>query len=226
MSDNEKEPRQIVANTTGAERAKSYISLSLIAFERNDHEESLAMCETARDLFEAEGSKNCLYQIGRGRSGIAINLQKLGRYREAAQSAGEAVELLRELQSEALGELLRDQGRYGFSAGEYQSSRDCHMEAMEIPDPDIRDISIAVGLLNIGMAEGKLLCHGPAVDHLLGAREIFRKGKEVTWVAVCDELLLSHSEAIEVRVRGNREPARYLKKSRTQIWEERVEDPC
>ncbi len=189
MTEYEKQLWENIANMAGVEKAESFISLSHIAFERNDYRESLAMCETAKDLYEAEESVEYLYQIARIWSGIAINLQELGRHRESAHSAGEAVRLLRELQSPALGELLRDQGRYWFSAGEHQSSLDCHMDAMEIPDPDRRDVGVAVDLLNIGMAEGALLFHDRAIGHLSEARRIFKKSKEITWVAVCDELL-------------------------------------
>jgi tetratricopeptide (TPR) repeat protein len=63
------------------------------------------------------------------------------------------------------------------------------LEALEIPDPDRQDMSLAIDLLNIGMSAAKSQRQNMALGHLHEAREIFRKAKEVSWVANCDDQL-------------------------------------
>jgi hypothetical protein len=66
-----------------------YLSLSQIAHGKEKYGESLAMCETARDLYEAQGRDEYLDEIAHAYAGTALNLQELGKFRGAALAAGE-----------------------------------------------------------------------------------------------------------------------------------------
>ncbi|MSW40502.1 MAG: hypothetical protein F2844_05280, partial [Actinobacteria bacterium] len=47
----------LASNCDGEEKVDALIQLSYRSFNRGDHAESLALCETARDLYEALGAQ-------------------------------------------------------------------------------------------------------------------------------------------------------------------------
>ena len=50
-----KELWQRAANNEGSIRADAYVALGRIAFDQGKFKESLAFCETAKEIFEQEG---------------------------------------------------------------------------------------------------------------------------------------------------------------------------
>ena len=59
MNEEEKEEKELWQKATkaeGEERVDALIKLSYSAFGKGNHKESLALCETARDVYEAMGA--------------------------------------------------------------------------------------------------------------------------------------------------------------------------
>jgi tetratricopeptide (TPR) repeat protein len=120
------------------------------------------------------------------------SLDMLHRPREAAEAAAAIVELYKETDHPMLGELLRDEGRYWFSAGEVEKSLERHLEAIAIVDPDQSEIGRGVDLLNVGMARKRLGHYIDAIENLKDAIAIFKAEKNPSWVSKC------HGELTEI----------------------------
>ena len=78
---------QEVRQREGADRAKAITALSRILWNRNKYKESLAFCESARDLYLEAGRENYLDELTDVNFGIMNNLDMLNRSREAAEAA-------------------------------------------------------------------------------------------------------------------------------------------
>jgi tetratricopeptide (TPR) repeat protein len=111
-----------VERTSGADRARALTALGRIYWERSKYKESLGYVEAARDLFLEAGREQYIEELTDVNFGIMNNLDMLDRSKDAAEAAGEVIALYRETDHPMLGELLRDQGRYWFAAGEYEKS--------------------------------------------------------------------------------------------------------
>ena len=183
---------QEVRQCEGAERARAIAALSRILWNRNNYKESLAFCESARDLYLEAGRENYLDELTDVNFGIMNNFDMLDRPREAAEAAAVICELYKETDHPMLGELLRDQGRYWFSAGEIEKSLACHLEGMSIVDPDQTEISRGIDLLNVGMARKRLCRYADAIEDLKEAIAIFKAEKDPSWVSKC------HGELSEI----------------------------
>jgi tetratricopeptide (TPR) repeat protein len=183
---------QEVRQREGADRAKAITALSRILWNRNKYKESLAFCESARDLYLEAGRENYLDELTDVSFGIMNNLDMLHRPREAAEAAAVIVQLYKETNHPMLGELLRDEGRYWFSAGEIEKSLERHLEAIAIVDPDQTEIGRGVDLLNVGMARKRLGHYIDAIENLKDAIAIFKAEKNPSWVSKC------HGELTEI----------------------------
>ena len=183
---------QEVRQREGADRAKAITALSRILWNRNKYKESLAFCESARDLYLEAGRENYLDELTDVNFGIMNNFDMLDRSREAAEAAAVICDLYKETDHPMLGELLRDQGRYWFSAGDIEKSLACHLEAISIPDPDQSEISRGIDYLNVGMARKRLGNYADAIADLKEAIVIFKGEKDPNWVSKC------HGELSEI----------------------------
>ena len=183
---------QEVRQCEGAERARAIAALSRILWNRNNYKESLAFCESARDLYIEAGRENYLDELTDVNFGIMNNFDMLDRPREAAEAAAVICDLYKETDHPMLGELLRDQGRYWFSAGEIEKSLACHLEGMSIVDPDQTEISRGIDLLNVGMARKRLCNYADAIEDLKEAIAIFKAERDPSWVSKC------HGELSEI----------------------------
>lgn len=63
LNQREKELWWEIHQRQGIERARSLLELSKIVYEQARYSESLAMCESARDLYLAAGRPHCLLRI-------------------------------------------------------------------------------------------------------------------------------------------------------------------
>ena len=183
---------QEVRQSTGAERAHALTGLSKILWDRYKFKESLAFYESARDLYIEAGRENYLDELTDVNIGIMHNFDMLDRPREAADAAGEVIALYKETGHPMLGELLRDQGRYWFSAGEHEKSLASHLEGIEIIDVDQTEIARGIDLLNVAMAQHRLLRYKEAIEGFRQAIEVFKKEREPKWVSKC------HGELAEI----------------------------
>jgi len=192
QEEREQELWREVSQSEGADRAEAITALGRILWDKSKYKESLAFCESARDLYLEAGRESYLDELTDVNFGIMNSLDMLHRPREAAEAAAAIVELYKETDHPMLGELLRDEGRYWFSAGEVEKSLERHLEAIAIVDPDQSEIGRGVDLLNVGMARKRLGHYIHAIENLKDAIAIFKAEKNPSWVSKC------HGELTEI----------------------------
>ena len=185
----EKELWGKIPSTQGADRADAYIELSHLAYDRGDHKAALALCESAREIYEGlttyVGTSKLLHVY----EGITWSLRRLDRDAEAAQVALDAVALLNEEDPLAATEMFRDAGRFYYAAEEFEKSLECHQKALQDCNPDMTDTNMGCDEYNCGSALVQLKRYAEALPHLLAARGYFKKSKEPERIFYCDEYL-------------------------------------
>jgi tetratricopeptide (TPR) repeat protein len=185
----EKELWKKIPSTQGADRADAYIELSHLAYDRGDHKAALALCQSAREIYEGlttyVGTSHLLHVY----EGITWSLRRLDRDAEAAQVALDAVALLNEEDPLAATEMFRDAGRFYYAAGEYEKSLECHNKAIADCNPDMTDTNMGCDEYNCGSTLVQLKRYAEALPHLLAARGYFKKSKEPERIFYCDEYI-------------------------------------
>ncbi len=181
-----KELWQRAANNEGTIRADAYVALGRMAFDQGKFKESLAFCETAKEIFEQESAIEYQREIFDVNMGISKNYEKLERSQDAAQAMGEAIEAAKVIEIEELDELLRDQGRYWFSAGYYENSIACHQEAIVQTQMFLHEESFGIDYFNIGMGLFELGRYEESIDAYLKSRAAFKASDEVASAVDCD----------------------------------------
>ena len=192
LEQREQELWQEVNQSEGAERARALTALSRILWDKSNYKESLAFCESARDLYLEAGRDNYLEELTDVNFGIMNNSDMLDRPREAAEAAGVIIQLYKETDHPMLGELLRDQGRYWFAVNEFEKSLASHLEGIAIVDPDQTEIARGIDLLNVAMARNRLHQYEESIAGLREAIAMFKKEKDPKWVSKC------HGELAEI----------------------------
>ena len=185
----EKELWKKIPSTQGAERADAYIELSHLAYDRGDHKAALALCQSAREIYEGLTTFVGTAQLLHVYEGITWSLRRLDRDAEAAQVALDAVALLNEEDPLAATEMFRDAGRFYYAAGEYEKSLECHNKAIADCNPDMTDTNMGCDEYNCGSTLVQLKRYAEALPHLLAARGYFKKSKEPERIYYCDEYL-------------------------------------
>ena len=185
----EKELWKKIPSTQGAERADAYIELSHLAYDRGDHKAALALCQSAREIYEGLTTYVGTSQLLHVYEGITWSLRRLDRDAEAAQVALDAVALLNEEDPLAATEMFRDAGRFYYAAGEYEKSLECHNKAIADCNPDMTDTNMGCDEYNCGSTLVQLKRYAEALPHLLAARGYFKKSKEPERIYYCDEYL-------------------------------------
>ena len=185
----EKELWKLIPSTQGADRAETYVQLSHLAYDRGDHKAALALCQSAREIYESlkdfVGTSAMLHVY----EGITWSLRRLDRDEEAAYVALDAVTLLKEDDPAAATEMFRDAGRFFYAAGEFQKALDCHELALSEVDPDLSDVTIGIDYCNCGGSLVRLDKYAEAIPYLLTAREYLKKAKDPERVYFTDEFL-------------------------------------
>ena len=185
----EKELWKKIPSTQGADRADAYIELSHLAYDRGDHKAALALCQSAREIYEGLTTYVGTSQLLHVYEGITWSLRRLDRDAEAAQVALDAVALLNEEDPLAATEMFRDAGRFYYAAGEYEKSLECHNKAIADCNPDMTDTNIGCDEYNCGSTLVQLKRYAEALPHLLAARVYFKKSKEPERIFYCDEYI-------------------------------------
>ena len=185
----EKELWASIPRSEGVDRAESFVTLSHMAYERGDFKSALALCESAREIYESFKAVVSTQALLHVYEGITWSLRQLDREKEAAELALHAVAVLKEDSPGDATDMLREAGRFFFTAGEYEKSLDCHTKAMSEIDPDLTDWTIAIDNYNVGFAQMRLKKYPEAIPHLIKAREYFKKDKEPEKIFYCDEYL-------------------------------------
>ena len=185
----EKELWRKIPSTQGADRAEAYVELSHLAYDRGDHKAALALCQSAREIYEGLTTYVGTSQLLHVYEGITWSLRRLDRDAEAAQVALDAVALLNEEDPLAATEMFRDAGRFYYAAGEFEKSLECHNQALAECNPDMSDTNMGCDEYNCGSTLVQLKRYAEALPHLLAARGYFKKSKEPERVYYCDEYL-------------------------------------
>ena len=175
--------------SVGTERAETFIELSHLAYDRGDHKAALALCQSAREIYEGQSTFVETSRMLHVFEGITWSLRKLDRDAEAAQVALDAAELLKDEDATASIEMFRDAGRFYYAAGEYEKSLECHTKALENVDPDLSDLTNGFDYYNVGSACIQLKRYAEALASLQSARSYFKKEKEPERVYYCDEYI-------------------------------------
>ena len=181
-----KELWQRAANNEGSIRADAYVALGRIAFDQGKFKESVALCETAKEIFEQEDVSEYQREIFEVILGLSKNYERLDRKKDAAQALGKAIEAATIIEIEELDDLLRDQGRAWFAAGEYENSIACHREAIAQTEMFLREESFGIDYFNIGLGLYELGRYEEAKDAYLRSRAAFKAKDEIDSLVECD----------------------------------------
>lgn len=205
---NEKELWANIPRSDGIDRAENFVTLSHMAYDRGDFKSALALCESAREIYEGLKPTVSTQALLHVYEGITWSLRKLDREAEAAQLALHAVDILKEENPAEATEMMREAGRFFFNAGEYQKSLDCHAKAMSEVDPDLTDWTMGIDCYNVGFAHLKMEKPADAIPELVKARALFKKEKEPEKIFYCDEYLAASyielSNGVEATVHAQR----------------------
>jgi tetratricopeptide (TPR) repeat protein len=185
----EKELWQLIPNTEGTERAETFVALSHIAYDRGDHKAALALCESAREIYEQLGAEASTSALMHVYDGISWSLRKLDRDEEAAELALRAVDLLKDERPSDAADMMRDAGRFYFAAGKYEKSLQCHQNAIAEVNPDTTEFTMGIDSYNCGFALVKMEKYAESLSYMLDARNYLKIAKEPEKVYYCDEYL-------------------------------------
>jgi tetratricopeptide (TPR) repeat protein len=177
---------QRAANNEGSIRADAYVALGRIAFDQGKFKESVALCETAKEIFEQVDVGEYQREIFEVNIGLSKNYEKLERRQDAAQALGKAIEAAKVIEIEELDDLLRDQGRAWFAAGQYENSIACHQEAIAMTEMFLREESYGIDYFNIGLGLYELKRYEESKDAFLRSRAAFKAQGEVESIVDCD----------------------------------------
>ena len=181
-----KELWQRAANNEGSIRADAYVALGRIAFDQGKFKESVALCETAKEIFEQVDVGEYQREIFDVNIGLSRNYEKLERRQDAAQALGKAIEAAKVIEIEELDDLLRDQGRHFFAAGQYENSIACHQEAIAMTEMFLREESYGIDYFNIGMGLYELKRYEESKDAYLRSRAAFKAQDDIEEIVECD----------------------------------------
>jgi tetratricopeptide (TPR) repeat protein len=185
----EKELWQRIPNTEGTERAETFVALSHIAYDRGDHKAALALCESAREIYEQLGAEASTSALMHVYDGISWSLRKLDRDEEAAELALRAVDLLKDERPSDAADMMRDAGRFYFAAGKYEKSLQCHQNAIAEINPDTTEFTMGIDSYNCGFALVKMEKFAESLQYMTAARNYLKIAKEPEKVYYCDEYL-------------------------------------
>jgi tetratricopeptide (TPR) repeat protein len=121
--------------------------------------------------------------------GITWSLRKLDRDEEAAELALHAVDILKENNPMEAADMMRDAGRFYFSAEKYEKSFQCHQNAIAEIDPDKTEFTMGIDSYNCGFALIRMEKYSESLEYMLAARNYLKKAKEPEKVYYCDEYL-------------------------------------
>jgi tetratricopeptide (TPR) repeat protein len=157
------------------------------AFHEGKHKESLAMSETALQVYESMGDRVSSSAVGFAYQSIGWSLKALKRFEEAANAAHKAAELYKEIGDSDLFRALNEEGDYWYDAMQWEKSFEVYSRALIEVNPDRSDESLAFTLGHCGFALGKMKRWEESLEHFLKAREQFKQLKNPGQVAFCDE---------------------------------------
>lgn len=200
MNQEEKEEKELwqkVASETGEEKVDALTQLSYRAFSKGDYEECLALCETARDEYEALGAEGSTSTLAHIYFGIACSNSRLSKHKEAIAAAKKCTSLYKSIGSSKFIDSLGMEGDLHFELKDYQKAYETYqLMAME-GGVEITDENLAYSYDNSARALAQLEKWDQALGNYLKAAEVYKKNKQVLMMAHCYEeisLCFSHLE--------------------------------
>ena len=176
-----------VSEGQGRDKAEALLQLSYKASQEGDFDESLALCETAREIYEGFDELSAKSMLAHTFFGIGHSLRHLDRFAEAAIALAKSVELYQEVGSEDALHILNEEGDAWYEAKEYQKSYDAYRRAIEDSNPDTCDSIVARNYVDAGTALEKLKEWRKALDHFTEGRARYKRLKDPRTIAHCDE---------------------------------------
>lgn len=92
----EKELWKKLLSTQGADRAEAYVELSQLALDHRDHTTSLALCQSAHEIYEGHTDFVGTAPVLNAYEGITWSLRGLDRDAEAAEVALDVAKIVKE----------------------------------------------------------------------------------------------------------------------------------
>ena len=176
-----------ISKGEGESKAQALMELGHDAFHKGNHTESLAMSETALQVYQSLGAKASNAAVGFVYQSMGWSLKALKRYEEAALAAHKAGDLYREIGDKDLFRALSEEGDYWYDAKEWEKSYEVYSLALVEVNPDRSDESLAFTYGHCGFALGKMKRWEESLEHFMKSRELFKKLKNPGQVAFCDE---------------------------------------
>ena len=197
MNEEEKEEKELWQKATkaeGEERVDALIKLSYSAFGKGNHKESLALCETARDVYEAMGASASSATLAHIYYGIAWSHNRLKQTEEALRAMDRSLSLYREIGSTEVVNALKSEGDFWFEAKEYANAQQAYFAITTEGNVDITEGDIAWAYDSSAQAFQKMKEWRKAVEHYKIARDLYKKLKNpMSVVHVDEELSLCYS---------------------------------
>ena len=163
--------------------------LSYIAHSRKDYKESLALCESAKEIYESLGAETGNAVLAHVYTGMSYSLNELERNEEALEAGKHVIELLEEINSPEVLKAYRDEGQFAFDAKNYEDSIKWFTKALEYLSPDDTENNKAWDHFYISRAHLKMEQNNEAIPYLKKAREMWKGEKNLRFMSYCDEEL-------------------------------------
>jgi tetratricopeptide (TPR) repeat protein len=196
MTEGEQEDAKLwegVASIDSDIKVDALLQLSYNASGRNEYKESLAFCETAKEVYEGLGVLASNMKLAHIYFGIGFSLRHLNRPAEGARALAKSVQLYQEIGAEDALHILNEEGDAWYEAKEYQKSYEAYRKAIEYTNPDSCDSIVAINYADAGTALEKLKNWEDALIHFTEARMRYKKLKDLKSMSECDqEISLCH----------------------------------
>jgi tetratricopeptide (TPR) repeat protein len=175
-----------VATSDGLIKADALIEISYIRSRDQEYEDSLALCETAKDLY-LEKSPESNHRLAHIYYGIGHSLQNLQRSSEAAEALMQSALLLEKIGSEEALHTLNQVGDAWFEAKDYEKSFRAYKRALDSANPEACPAIIARNFVDAGTALEKMKMWDEALKYFTEARSRYKIMKDPRLIAHCDE---------------------------------------
>ena len=184
---------ETISSPDGDTKVDALLQLSYNASGRNEYKESLAFCETAKEVYEGLGVLASNLKLAHIYFGIGFSLRHLNRPAEGARALAKSVQLYQEIGAEDALHILNEEGDAWYEAKEYQKSYEAYRKAIEYTNPDSCDSIVAINYADAGTALEKLKNWDDALFHFTEARMRYKKLKDLKSMSECDqEISLCH----------------------------------
>ena len=184
---NEKQMWELLPHKVGEEKAELLLALSKQASYRGAGEESLALAESAQEIYQSLGALASNSDIANAYTGISYSLKQLNKTEEALKVMNKVVEIYKSDHLPFVDDLLRTQATWYSELGEWEKTLECHKQAVTVNEIDSNQEWLAKSQFNVGVAYAHLSNFDEAIRHYQISRNIFKSLKMVPEVARCDE---------------------------------------